>query len=95
MTRDPDSLITNALDGDRRALARVLSIVESGEPAALDVLAQAYPRTGNAHVIGITGAPGAGKSTLTDRLIAHGRQSGEVAVLAVDPSSPFSGGSIM
>jgi len=95
VTRDPDSLITNALDGDRRALARVLSIVESGEPAALDVLAQAYPRTGNAHVIGITGAPGAGKSTLTDRLIAHGRQSGEVAVLAVDPSSPFSGGSIM
>ena len=95
MTRDPDSLITNALDGDRRALARVLSIVESGERAALDVLAKAYPRTGNAHVIGITGAPGAGKSTLTDRLIAHGRQSGEVAVLAVDPSSPFSGGSIM
>ena len=95
MTRDPESLTSLALDGDRRALARVLSIIESGRPEALNVLADAFPRTGRAHIIGITGAPGSGKSSLTDRLIAHARRSGEVAVLAIDPSSPFSGGSIL
>lgn len=95
MTRDPAALTTAALAGDRRALAKVMSIVEADGDEALAVLASIYPRTGQAHVVGITGAPGAGKSTLTDRLIGHARDSGEVAVLAIDPSSPYSGGSIL
>jgi LAO/AO transport system kinase len=83
--------------GDRAALARLLTIVEAGGHAARDALA-ALPAdaAGNAAVVGITGAPGAGKSTLTDGLVARLRSTGErVAVIAIDPTSPFTGGAIL
>ncbi len=94
--RDPVELLSAARAGDRGALARLLSLVEQGGPAARDVGRLAYPLGGDAYTVGLTGAPGAGKSTLTSQLIALLRSSGaEVAVLAVDPSSPFSGGAIL
>lgn len=84
------------MDGDRRALAQLISVLEDGRAGCEEILAEIFPETGNAYVIGMTGAPGAGKSTLTDHLIALIRAaSHEVAVLAVDPSSPFSGGAIL
>jgi LAO/AO transport system kinase len=89
-------LIASALDGDRRALARVITRIEDGHETAPDLLAALFARGGNAYVIGLTGAPGSGKSTLTDRLISRIRAGGdEVAILAVDPSSPFTGGAIL
>ncbi len=94
--RDPESLLAAARRGDRGALARLLSIVERGGPPAREVGRLAYPLGGTAYTVGITGAPGAGKSTLTNGLIAVLRSRGEEpAVLAVDPSSPFSGGAIL
>ncbi|HTL83947.1 MAG TPA: methylmalonyl Co-A mutase-associated GTPase MeaB [Acidimicrobiia bacterium] len=96
MRESYDDLVAGALDGDRRAIAKVLSLVEQGGDGARFALAQLHPRTGNAWSIGITGAPGAGKSTLTDSLVVQLRKGGEgVGVLAVDPSSPFSGGAIL
>jgi len=90
------ALVERARAGDRVALARLLSLVEAGGPAAVEVLARLYPHTGGAWTIGITGAPGAGKSTLTDRLLTRIRGQGdEVGVLAVDPTSPFTGGAIL
>ena len=95
-TRSPDNLIEAALQRDPRAVARLISLVEDNHPSATSILTTLFPRTGSAHVIGLTGAPGSGKSTLTDRLIAHVRSIGEeVGVLAVDPSSPFTGGAIL
>ena len=96
LSADPDRLAEAAFDGDRRALARLITVVEEGRAGAERVLGLAYPRSGRAHRIGITGAPGAGKSTLTDGLIAALRGRGdEVAVLAVDPTSPFTGGAVL
>lgn len=90
------ALIERALDHDRRAVAKLLSLVEAGGAGARAVLAALHPRTGRAWSIGITGAPGAGKSTLTDQLVGRLRADGrEVGVLAVDPTSPFSGGAIL
>lgn len=94
--RDPVALFDAALSGDRAALARLLSAVERGGPDARHVGRLAFPRSGQAYTVGLTGAPGAGKSTLTDGLIAAVRATGsEVGVLAVDPSSPYSGGAIL
>jgi len=94
--RRPDELFAAAEGGDRAAKARLLSLVERGGEGARDVGRLSAPRAGNAYTIGLTGAPGAGKSTLTSALIAHLRAAGdEVAVLAVDPSSPFTGGAIL
>src|SRR6185437_8940233 len=77
-------------------IAKVLSLVERGGDNARIVIQMLHPRTGNAWSIGITGAPGAGKSTLTDQLVGRLRAAGgEVGVLAVDPTSPFSGGAIL
>ncbi|NNF63865.1 MAG: methylmalonyl Co-A mutase-associated GTPase MeaB [Acidimicrobiia bacterium] len=91
-----DDLVGNARAGNRRALARLISHVEDATPAGRQALSDIYPATGHAHILGITGAPGAGKSTLTDGLIAQARGDGlEVAVLAVDPTSPFTGGAIL
>ena len=96
MATDVRSLIEAALDGDRRSIARLISIVEEERDGAADVMATLFPRTGRAHVVGLTGAPGAGKSTLTDQIIRHIRSlDTEVGVIAVDPSSPFTGGAIL
>ncbi len=93
---DPDILITRARQGDRRSLARLITLVEDGGTGGERVLELLFPATGRAWTTGLTGAPGAGKSTLTDRLITAVRETGSrVAVLAVDPSSPFSGGAIL
>jgi LAO/AO transport system kinase len=90
------ALILRALEGDRRSIAKVLSLVERGGEGARVAIQMLHPRTGNAWSIGITGAPGAGKSTLTDELVGRLRATGgEVGVLAVDPTSPFSGGAIL
>lgn len=95
-TTDPPTLIGRARDGDRRSLARLITLVENGERDGERVLADVFGHTGRAWTTGLTGAPGAGKSTLTDGLIAQVRSQGDaVAVLAVDPSSPFSGGAIL
>jgi LAO/AO transport system kinase len=94
--RDPGALTDAVLAGDRAALPRLLTVVERGGPAAAEVGRRVYPRSGNTYVVGVTGPPGAGKSTLTDRVIGHVRGDGrEVAVIAVDPSSPFSGGALL
>ena len=97
---DPAALFDAARGGDQAALARLLSLVERGGEPSRAVAALAYTSPGDAYTVGITGAPGAGKSTLTDRLVTLARQRGlrgpdQVAVLAVDPSSPYSGGAIL
>jgi len=90
------TLVDQVRSGDRRAIARLLTVVETGGQDAAAALASLYPYTGRAYTVGITGAPGSGKSTLTDKLVAHIRRGGDdVGVLAVDPSSPFSGGAIL
>jgi len=92
----PDELVDRAQRGDRVAVAKLISLIESGGPEARAAVARLFPATGRAYTVGITGAPGAGKSTLTDRLIGHIRAGGEeVGVLAIDPSSPFTGGAIL
>jgi LAO/AO transport system kinase len=89
-------LVAEAVGGNRTALARLLSIAERGGEAAAELAALTHARSGRAHTVGITGAPGAGKSTLTNALCSEIRRSGDrVAVLAIDPSSPFSGGAIL
>jgi LAO/AO transport system kinase len=89
-------IVDRLLGGDQRALARAISLVESRADEAREVLRALFPRTGGAQVIGITGFPGGGKSSLADRLTAHYRGQGKsVGVLAVDPSSAFSGGAIL
>ncbi|HEY3217589.1 MAG TPA: methylmalonyl Co-A mutase-associated GTPase MeaB [Candidatus Limnocylindria bacterium] len=91
-----NDLVARARDGDKRATARLLSVVENDEPTAAEVLRQLYPETGRARIIGVTGPPGGGKSTLVNRLAgAYRAQSPRVAVVAVDPSSPFSGGALL
>jgi LAO/AO transport system kinase len=82
--------------GEVRALARVITGLENGQPAALAALAELFPSTGGGYVLGVTGSPGAGKSTLVDGLVRQAREAGmRVGVLAVDPSSPFGGGAIL
>jgi LAO/AO transport system kinase len=94
--QNPTELFDAACAGDRAALARVLSLLERGDVVAREVGRLAYQRSGSGYTVGITGAPGAGKSTLTSALIRHIRQRDiEIAVLAIDPSSPFTGGAIL
>lgn len=91
-----EPLIDRVNAGDPNAVARAISKVENGSPDAAELMKQIFPRTGSALVIGITGAPGAGKSSLVDKLAAVYRKRGErVGIIAVDPSSPFSGGAIL
>lgn len=92
----PSELLRRARAGDRRALARAVSAVEDDAPSASDLLRLFYAAAGGARRIGLTGAPGAGKSTLASRLIETiRRRGGAVGVLAVDPSSPFTGGAVL
>ncbi len=95
-TTDPVELFEAARSSDRGALARLLSYIERGGELARQVGRLAYPHSGDAYTVGLTGAPGAGKSTLTSATIGHLRSLEiEVAVLAIDPSSPFTGGAIL
>jgi LAO/AO transport system kinase len=85
-----------ATPNKRRALARLITHIESDPASALPALALLFPHTGQAHIIGVTGAPGTGKSTLANQIaLAYRRQDQTVAILAVDPTSPFSGGAIL
>jgi LAO/AO transport system kinase len=91
-----DSLVAAARSGDSRALARLISLVENASPALRDVMRLIAPHTGRARLIGLTGAPGVGKSTITSALVGVYRGQGlRVGVLAVDPTSPFSGGALL
>jgi LAO/AO transport system kinase len=95
-TGTPDALVDAALAGDRRALARVLTAVENRTATAEVALRRMYPLAGRAHLVGITGPPGSGKSTLVSALIGAARAAGRpVAVVAVDPSSPITGGALL
>src|SRR3954465_14660730 len=94
--KDPQEIIELVRSGDRGALARALSLVEQGGAPAREIGRLAYPFGGGTYTVGLTGAPGAGKSTLTSALIALVRAREErAAVLALDPSSPFTGGAIL
>ncbi|MCU1357342.1 MAG: putative metallochaperone MeaB [Acidimicrobiales bacterium] len=93
---DPVVALEAARTGDRTALARLLSTIERGGAGARSIGELAFSRAGKAYTVGITGAPGAGKSTLTSAVVAEARSTGErLAVLAIDPSSPFTGGAIL
>jgi LAO/AO transport system kinase len=93
---DTKDIAERIVAGEVRAAARLMRDLDDGVPQAREVLKHLYPKSGRAHVIGITGSPGVGKSTLTDRLIQHLRAAGRtVGVVAVDPTSPFSGGAIL
>ena len=90
------SLSHRVLEGDARAVARAISLIEDESPAGAALIRRIFPSTGRAYLIGVTGPPGAGKSTLVDRLIAGLRKASKtVGVVAVDPTSPFSGGAIL
>jgi LAO/AO transport system kinase len=91
-----ESLVSRARDGDARAVARLISLVEDASPLLREVAERLAPHSGVAEIIGVTGAPGVGKSTSTSALVTALRHSGRrVGVLAVDPSSPFSGGALL
>lgn len=82
--------------GDVRAISRAISAIEDARPEAESLIRELFPSTGNALVIGVTGAPGTGKSTLVDRLAAHYRRVGQtIGIVAIDPTSPFTGGAIL
>lgn len=89
-------LVKELLNGSRLALARAITAVESEYDNAIDIMKAIYPKTGNARILGITGAPGAGKSTLTDKIVKQYLAQGKkIGIVAVDPTSPFSGGAIL
>ena len=93
---DIEALAEQVVAGDRRSIARAISLVERGDPGLPELTQRLFPATGRAHTVGLTGSPGVGKSSLTARLVEHARSLGlGVAVLAVDPTSPFSGGALL
>jgi len=102
-TRDPDAgtspptrLVERMLDGDRLALARLITRVENRAPSVAEIMRAVHARTGRAYVLGVTGPPGAGKSTIVDRLTSRLRaEHARVGIVAVDPSSPFTGGAVL
>jgi len=91
-----DQLVAGVRAGDRRALARAISLVEDGDPLAYPLVREVYPTTGRAAIVGVTGPPGVGKSSLIGSLVGHIREGGRtVGVVSVDPSSPFSRGALL
>ncbi len=91
-----ETLAAGVRDGDRRALARAITLVENGDQLAYEVVADLYPHTGNAYAVGLTGPPGVGKSSLISALVRHVRaRDTTVGVVSVDPSSPFSRGALL
>lgn len=96
MSQAQQTLAQRLLDGDKRALARAITLVESDDPAGWELVREVFPKTGRAAIVGLTGAPGAGKSTLIGALTkARREQDREVAVLSIDPSSPFTHGALL
>lgn len=96
MSQAQQTLAQRLLDGDKRALARAITLVESDDPAGWELVREVYPHTGKAAIVGLTGAPGAGKSTLIGALTkARREQEHDVAVLSIDPSSPFTQGALL
>ncbi len=96
MTHSPEEWAEKIVAGDRRAIARAISAVESGEAASVDLLKRLFPKAGRAFTIGVTGSPGTGKSTLVEKLAGEYRSTGaRLGIVAVDPTSPFSGGAIL
>src|SRR5688500_12924807 len=95
-TKSEQSLAERLLSGDKRALARGITLVENDDPAGWELVRQVYPHTGKARIVGFTGPPGVGKSTLIGSLVTHARrQQREVGVLSIDPSSPFTEGALL
>lgn len=93
---DTNELVEGVLAGDTRSLARAITLVEDGDPAAYELVAAIYPHTGHAHAVGFTGPPGVGKSSLISALVALVRAAGiSVGVISVDPSSPFTQGALL
>src|SRR5262245_7326424 len=90
------NLIDGILEANSRAIARAMTLIENQDPQARDILKALFAHTGRALVIGVTGAPGTGKSTLVDKLAQEFRRRGKtIGIVAVDPTSPFSGGAIL
>ncbi len=96
MTMEANALVDGILDGNRLSLARTITRVENQTEDAQAILAKLFPHTGKAHIIGVTGAPGTGKSTLVTTLAQNFRSAGRtVAIVAIDPTSPFTGGALL
>src|SRR5438093_11402440 len=91
-----ETLAQGVRAGDRRALARAITLVEDSDPLAYELVRDVYPETGRAYAVGITGPPGVGKSSLISELVRHVREAGKtVGVISVDPLSPFSHGTLL
>lgn len=91
-----EEIVKGILSGDRRSIAKAITIIENNEPQAKEIVAAIYPHTGKAHVIGLTGPGGSGKSTLIGKIVREYRRMGKkVGVVAVDPTSPFTGGAFL
>jgi LAO/AO transport system kinase len=91
-----EEIVKGVLDGDRRSIAKAITIIENGMPGEQELVAKIFPHTGKAHVIGVTGAGGAGKSTLIEKIVReYRRRNKTLGIIAVDPTSPFTGGAFL
>lgn len=92
----PEEIVEGLLSGNRRALARAITYVENEYPESKEIMRQIFAKTGRAHVVGLTGFPGVGKSTLVSKLTEEFRRRGKkVGIIAIDPGSPFTGGALL